>query len=155
VVSSNAKTVDAYIQALPEDRKEALKTIRKVILKNLPKGFEEGMLYGMPAYYVPLKEYPDTYNGQPIGIAAFASQKNYIALYLYIYHDQKVHDWFIREYKAAGKKPDVGKSCVRIKTLDDLPLDLLAETIGLMDKREFIRTYEREREELSAYKKRR
>jgi hypothetical protein len=130
MVSSNAKTVDKYIAGLPEDRRKEIKTVRNLILKHLPKGYEEGM-FGMIGYYVPLEDYPDTYNGQPLWIAGLAAQKNYNSLYLMaVYGNTKIEKWFKEKYKQSGKRLDMGKSCVRFKKAEDLPLELIAETIA-------------------------
>ena len=143
MVSSDAATVDEYIKSLPDERREAIKGLRKVILDNLPKGYKEGMLWGMITYYIPLKDYPNTYNRQPLGYAALASQKNYNSLYLLtVYGDPKTEKWFKAQYKASGKKLDMGKSCVHFKKLDDLPVDLIAETIARTPKDAYIKRYE-------------
>lgn len=148
MVSSNAKTVDEYLASLPEDRMEAISKVRQVILENLPEGYEEGMQYGMIGYYVPLEDYPETYNGQPLGVIALASQKNYMSLYLMaVYGDSRREKAFVKRYKASGKKLDMGKSCVRFKTLDDLPLDLVADTVAAMPVEMFIGEYEESRKQ--------
>ena len=127
---SEAKTVDAYLAQLPEDRRAAISAVREVILENLPDGYEESMNWGMIAYEVPLSTYPDTYNGQPLAYAALASQKNHMAVYLSgIYMDQKAREKFERDYRATGKRIDVGKSCVRFRKLEDLPLPVIGEAI--------------------------
>lgn len=132
MVSSKAATVEGYLNELPEDRREAISAVRQVILDNLPAGYEEGMLYGMIAYYIPLKDFPDTYNGQPLGHVGLASQKNYMALYLNsVYSDAAAEKWFRERYQASGKKLDMGKSCVRFKKLADLPLELVGETVAM------------------------
>jgi hypothetical protein len=98
---------------------------------NLPAGFEEGMAYGMIGWYVPLETFADTYNGQPLGLAALASQKNHMSLYLNnVYGDPATEAWFRARWAATGKKLDMGKSCVRFRRLDDLPLDVIGETIA-------------------------
>ena len=143
MVSSAATTVEEYLKELPADRREAIETVRRVVMDNLPGGYEEGMQYGMIGYYIPLVEYPDTYNGQPLTIAALASQKNYMSLYLMaIYSDPRLEKKFTEDYKASGKKMDVGKSCVRFKTIDDLPLDVVAETIAAVPVDQYIGIYE-------------
>lgn len=148
MVSSQAETVKQYLDELPADRRQAIETVREVILKNLPEGYEEGMLYGMIGYYIPLEEYPDTYNGQPLGIAALASQKNYMSLYLTaIYSEPNLEKNFTEKYKASGKKMDVGKSCVRFKSIDDLPLDVVAETIAAVPVDQYIGIYEEGRKQ--------
>jgi hypothetical protein len=143
MVSSRAETVDKYLATLPPDRRAALETIRNVIRKNLPRGFEEGMQYGMIGYYVPLSRYPTTYNGQALGAAALASQKGHMSLYLMsVYGDPKLKAWFEDAYRAAGKKLDMGKSCVRFKKVEDVPLDVIGEVIARLDVDRFIATYE-------------
>ena len=115
---SDAKTVKEYLDSVPEDRRKAISAVRKVILKNLPKGYEETMNWGMISYDVPLEIYPDTYNGKPLMYAALASQKNHMAVYLTgIYMSEKSLKDFETAYKATGKRYDVGKSCVRFKKL--------------------------------------
>ena len=129
MVSSAAKTVDAYLKELPRDRRAAIAKVRALVKKHLPRGFVEGMGYGMITYSVPLKVFSDTYNGQPLGVIALASQKQYMALYLSVYQDRALERWFRAAYKESGKKLDMGKSCVRFRTLDDLPLDVIAEAV--------------------------
>lgn len=136
---SEAKTVDAYLAQLPEDRRAAISAVREVILENLPHGYEESMNWGMIAYEVPLSTYPDTYNGQPLAYAALASQKNHMAVYLSgIYMDQKAREKFERDYRATGKRIDVGKSCVRFRKLEDLPLPVIGEAIAYLPADEFV-----------------
>ncbi len=148
MVSSKAETVQEYLETLPADRREAIETVRQVVLANLPEGYEEGMQYGMIGYYIPLDEYPDTYNGQPLGVAALASQKNYMALYLAaIFSEPQAEKKSFEGYKASGKKMDVGKSCVRFKSIDDLPLDVVAETIAAIPVDMYIGIYEEGRKQ--------
>jgi uncharacterized protein YdhG (YjbR/CyaY superfamily) len=142
-MQSKAETVDEYIAGLPEDRREQISVVRRAILDNLPEGIEETMNWGMISYEVPLEDYPDTYNGQPLMYAALASQKNHMAVYLTgIYSDEKLRDDFIESYKQSGKKLDMGKSCVRFKQIDDLPVFLIGKAIGAVAKDEFIAHYE-------------
>jgi hypothetical protein len=104
------------------------------------------MNWGMLSYEVPLSRYADTYNGQPLPYAALASQKRYMSLYLNsVYGDPATERWFTDRYEASGKRLDMGKSCVRFKHLDDLPLDLIAETIARTPVDDFIRRYETSR----------
>lgn len=136
---SEAKTVDEYISALPEDRRQAILIVRQVILENLPQGFEETMNWGMISYQVPLSTYPDTYNGQPLMLAALASQKNHMAVYLTgIYTSEGSYKKFEEEYKTTGKRFDVGKSCVRFRKLDDLPLPLIGKVIASLGVNELV-----------------
>jgi hypothetical protein len=146
MVSSDAKTVEEYLETLPEDRREAISAIREVILANLPEGYEENMNWGMISYEIPLSRYPKTYNKQPLGVAALASQKNYMSLYLMtVYGDKDTEAWFHGRYRASGKKLDMGKSCVRFRRLDDLPLDLVGETIRRVSVDKYIERYEQAR----------
>jgi len=136
---SQATTVEGYLAELPADRRAALATVREVISRHLPEGYDEVMRWGMITYEIPLATYPDTYNKQPLMYAALASQKNYMAVYLLgIYVDDAVRAKFERDYKATGKRLDVGSSCVRFKSLDDLPLELIGPAIALFKPREFI-----------------
>ncbi len=128
---SEATTAEQYLAELPDDRREAIEAVRAVILANLPAGYEEAMNWGMITYQIPLETYPDTYNKQPLMFAALASQKNYMAVYLTgIYVSEEARDEFEKAYRATGKRFDVGKSCVRFRKLDDLPLDLIGQTIA-------------------------
>jgi hypothetical protein len=114
-------------------------SVRRTILANLPVGYEEAMNWGMITYQVPLARYPHTYNGQPLAYAALASQKNHMAVYLTgIYADDAIRERFEAAYRATGKRYDVGKSCVRFRKLDDLPLDLIGESIALCGVDEFV-----------------
>ena len=142
MVTSDARTPDEYIAALPDDRREAVGAVRDVVRDNLPAGFEEGMLYGMIGWYIPLERFPNTYNGQPLGLAALASQKNYMSLYLNsVYGDPRTEAWFKDRYEASGKRLNMGKSCVRFRRLDDLPLDVIADTIARVDLESFVASY--------------
>jgi Domain of unknown function (DU1801) len=136
------RTPDEYIASLPEGRREAIATVRDVVRRNLPPGFEEGMSYGMIAWYVPLERFPDTYNGQPLGLASLANQKNYMSLYLLnVYGDPETERWFKERYAAAGKRLNMGKSCVRFTKLEDLPLDVIGETIARADLNRYLARY--------------
>ncbi len=143
---SNAATVDQYLSELPDDRLEAIEAVRDVILDNLPEGFEEAMNWGMITYQVPLSRYPDTYNKQPLMMAALASQKNHMAVYLTgVYADEASRTKFRTAYQATGKRLDMGQSCVRFRKLDDLPLELIGEAIAEHSVDEFIALNERVR----------
>ena len=138
-MQSNAKTVEKYISELPDDRKEAITIVRNAIVENLPDGYEEAMNWGMITYQVPLKTYPDTYNKKPLMYAALASQKNHMAVYLsgiYMYEDARKK--FEAAYKATGKRFDAGKSCIRFRKLDDLPVELIGKSIASIQVEELI-----------------
>ena len=138
-MQSDATTVREYLDSLPDDRRKALAKVRTVIRRNLPKGIVETMNWGMITYEVPLRTYPDTYNGQPLAYAALASQKNHMAVYLMgIYGSEDLRARFEDAYRATGKRMDVGKSCVRFRTLDDLPLDVIGEAVGALTLDEFL-----------------
>ena len=143
---SKAETVDGYLAELPEDRRAAISAVRQVVLENLPQGYEEMMQFGMIGYVIPLERYPVTYNGQALQYAALASQKNYMSLYLMnVYSDEAVERWFVDRYKDSGKRLDMGKACVRFKSLQDLPIDLVGEAIALTPVDRFIERYEMSR----------
>lgn len=146
MVKSDASTVADYLESLPEDRRKAMSEVRKVIKKNLPKGYQECMAWGMIGYVVPLKRYSETHNGEPLLIAALGSQKNYMAIYLMCTYGDKASDkWFRDRYKASGKKLDMGKSCVRFKKVEDLPLDLIGEAVARVSVEKYIEFYEKAR----------
>jgi uncharacterized protein YdhG (YjbR/CyaY superfamily) len=141
-MQSKATTVKQYLAELPKDRREAISAVRNEILARLPKGYEEAMNWGMITYQVPLETFPDTYNKQPLMYAALASQKNHMAVYLMgIYMSDEARQDFEAQYKATGKRFDVGKSCVRFKKLDDLPLDLIGDAIAAQAVDEFVNCY--------------
>lgn len=146
MVKSNAATIEEYLADLPDDRRAAISAVRDVVLANLPPGYDESIQFGMIGYSIPLARYPKTYNKQPLSYAALASQKNHMAIYLNsVYADSDTEDWFAKRYLATGKRLDMGKSCVRFKRLDDLPLDLIGEVIAKTSVDEFIACYERAR----------
>jgi uncharacterized protein YdhG (YjbR/CyaY superfamily) len=127
----SATTVAQYLASLPADRRQALTAVRSEILKNLPEGYEEGIHFGMIGYCIPLARFPDTSNGQPLMLAALASQKQHMSVYLTaLYNDPKLAAWFQKAYAATGKKLDMGKSCVRFKSLDGLPVELIGEAVS-------------------------
>ncbi len=136
---SSAATIELYMDELSGDRRIAIESVRNVIRKNLPEGYEEVMNWGMITYQVPLDIYPDTYNGKPLMYAGLASQKNHMAVYLTgIYMDDKIKRKFEAAYRVTGKRYDVGKSCVRFRRLEDLPLELIGESIALLGVNEFV-----------------
>ncbi len=142
MVSSAATTVGAYLASLPPDRRAAVETVRGVVNRNLPVGFVEGMQSGMIGWAVPLARFPDTYNKQPLGIAALASQKGYLSLYLMAVYDGEHEAWFREEYARSGKRLDMGTSCVRFKTADDLPLELIGRTVARVSPAQLIARHE-------------
>lgn len=143
-----ADSPEDYIAQLPAERKEVVSRIRKTILENLPKGFEEQISYGMLGYAVPHSKYPDGYHCDPklpLPFMNLASQKNYVALYHSgIYANPKLYDWFVAEYpKYCRRKLDMGKSCIRFKAMDDIPYELIGELSRKMTADEWIALYEK------------
>ena len=131
MVKSAASTPAAYLASLPPERRTVVAAVRSVIRKHLPKGYVESMNWGMLAYEIPLARYPNTYNKQPLMYLALASQKNGYALYLTSVSSNKaLMSKLSAAYKAAGRKLDMGKGCLRFKTLEELPLDVVAEMVA-------------------------
>lgn len=143
---SKATSVAEYLNELPADRRAVVSAVRDLVKKNLPKGYDESMLWGMISYTVPLKRLPDTYNKQPLCYISLAAQKNYYALYLMsAYTSPQAGKSFREAYEATGKKLDMGQSCVRFKSLDDLPLELIAKTVAATTVDEWIQVYVKSR----------
>jgi len=147
-MQSKATTPDAYIAELPAERQEAMKKLRAVIRKNLPKGFKEGMGYGMMGYSIPHSIYPAGYHCDPklpLPFMSIASQKNFIAVYhMGIYAKPDLYKWFVEAHaKASPKKLDMGKSCIRYKKPDDIPYELIGELASKMTPQDWISTYEK------------
>lgn len=144
---SKASTPDEYVAELSEERANAVQKLRKIIMRNLPPGFQETMNYGMIGYVVPHSIYPDGYHCSPefpLPFLNIASQKNFIALYhMGIYADEKLLNWFTTEYpKYVKTKLDMGKSCIRFKKIDQIPYDLIAELVQKMSVQDWIDRYE-------------
>lgn len=142
-----ANSIEDYISQVPEERQATLKKLRKTIKDNLPKGFEEGMQYKMPSYYVPHRLYPNGYHctpSEPLPFMSFASQKNSVNFYhMGIYSNPELYEWFVSEYpKHCKRKLDMGKSCIRFKNLDEIPFDLIGKLCQKMTVNEWITIYE-------------
>ncbi|MFO1076271.1 MAG: DUF1801 domain-containing protein [Planctomycetota bacterium] len=148
-MQSKAKTVAEYLASLPGDRREAIASVRGVILKHLDKEYAEDMSYGMIGYHVPLSIYPPGYHCNPqqgLPFAGLASQKNYMSLYLMgLYEGTEEEGWFRAAWKATGKKLDMGKCCIRFKRVEDLALDVIAEAVRRMPAKRWIGVYEQAR----------
>ena len=143
MVSSAAKTVDAYLAELPPERREVVSTVRGVVNAHMPPGYEETMNWGMISWQIPLARYPDTYNKQPLAYVALAAQKNNYALYLVAVYADGEQERKLRAGAASmGKKLDMGKSCVRFKHPDDLPLAAIGELIASMPVEAYIANHE-------------
>ncbi|MEA5406023.1 DUF1801 domain-containing protein [Arcicella sp. DC2W] len=146
-MQSNAQTPDQYLDELPEDRKIAISNLRKVILENLPEGFQETMSYGMIGYVVPHSLYPSGYHctpNLPLPFLSIASQKNFIAVYhMLVYSEPTINEWFVNEFPKHSKaKLDMGKSCIRFKKLDQIPFELIGELASKVTVDEWIKIYE-------------
>ena len=145
-MKSKATTVAEYLASLPEDRRKVVSKVRSVIRKHLPKGYKENIGWGAITYEIPLTRLPDTYNGQPLCYAALAAQKNYYALYLMgPYGDPKQRATLEDAFQKAGKKLDMGKSCVRFKDVDDIPLPAIGKLIASVPAEKWIAMYEASR----------
>ena len=143
-----ASTPEEYIQNLPEDRISPVGKIRQIILKNLPKGFEEGIGYGMLSYHVPKTIYPAGYHCDtklPLPFMNVASQKNFVALHhMGMHANPELLEWFVTEYpKHSSKKLDMGKSCVRFKKMEDIPFELIGELVTKMSVQDWVDLYEK------------
>ncbi len=148
-MQSKAKSPQAYIDSLPQDRKRAIGELRRVIRQNLPKGFSEEMQYGMLGYVIPHSLYPDGYHcdpNQPLPFMCIASQKNYIAVYhMGVYADKNLLSWFTSEYRKQSKaKLDMGKSCIRFKNMDQIPFKLIGELAAKITPQDWIAVYEKQ-----------
>ncbi len=146
-MQSQTKTAEDYLKEIPSERLEAFANLRNTILKNIPKGFEECMSYGMIGYVVPHKLYPAGYHCDPkipLPFVSIASQKNFIALYhMGIYADADLLAWFVNEYpKHCKTKLDMGKSCIRFKKPDDIPFKLIGELLKKITVKDWIARYE-------------
>lgn len=143
MATSKASTVEQYLDELPPERREVVSKVRELVRRNLPTGYNETMSWGMISYGLPLSRYRSTYNGQPLAYLSLAAQKNYYALYLMGAYMDPVQAKQLREaFKREGKKMDMGKSCLRFKTLEDLPLDALARLIASTPPEKLIAQYE-------------
>lgn len=145
-MAAKEKTIEQYLNELSPDRIQIIEGLRKIIKKNIPQGFEECMNYGMISYVVPHKLYPNGYHckpGLPLPFVSIASQKNFIAIYhMGIYADAKLLNWFTTEYpKHCKTKLDMGKSCIRFKKIDDIPLKLIGELMQKMNVQAWIDLY--------------
>lgn len=142
-MGSDVSTVQEYLDNLEPDRREVVSAVREVINDAMPDGYEEGIAYGMIGWSIPLERYPDTYNGQPLGYVALAAQKRYYSLYLNAVYAGSVDEAeFRRRWEASGRKLDMGKSCLRFRKLEDLDLDLIAETVAGTPLDAYIARYE-------------
>ena len=142
-MSSKAATVADYLAELPPDRRAEIETVRKLVNKALPAGYVEGMNWGMITWEVPLELSGPTYNGRPLAYAALAAQKNANSLYLNcVYASEDRTERLKAAASADGKKLDMGKSCIRFKRADQLPLDVIRHEVASTSPEEFVAIYE-------------
>lgn len=147
-MQSKAVTPNQYVAELPDERRQAIENLRIVVKNNLPAGFEEVMSYGMLGYVVPHSIYPNGYHcnpKDPLPFFAVASQKNSINIYhMAMYMDKNLYDWFVTEYaKHSSKKLDIGKSCVRFKKTEDIPIELIGALVSKITTNDWIAMYEK------------
>ncbi len=146
-MQSKAATVAEYLASLPTDRRTAIELVRSVILENLDRDYEESMQWGMISYYVPHRVFPAGYHcdpTQPLPFAALASQKNYMAVYLMAnYVGGSEEGWFRKAWEKTGKKLDMGKCCVRFKSIDHVALDVIGEAVRRVPASKYIEFYQR------------
>lgn len=141
MVSTSTTTATDYLASLPQDRREVISAVRELILRNLPEGYQETINWGMLSYEVPLETYPDTYNKKPLSYVGLAAQKNYNSLYLMsVYQDPADYQELMEAFARMGVKPDMGKSCIRFKKLDQMPLEKIARLIAKTSVRDFVAT---------------
>lgn len=144
-MKSNAKTVKEYLASLPEDRRAGIEAVRKVILKNLDKDYEEGMMWGMIGYAVPHRVWPLGYHcdpEKPLMMCSLASQKNVLTFYLMsVYGDKAERAWFEKAWKATGKKLDMGGCCIRFKTVEHAALDVIGEAVRRVPAKAYVENY--------------
>ncbi len=139
-------TVAAYLKQVPAGQRDAVTKLRALIRRNLPEGYQEAMNWGAITYQVPLERCPDTYNGQPLCYVALAAQKHYLSLYLMtVYGDPAAKKQLESAFKSAGKKLDMGKACLRFRSLDDLPLDAIRRIIAATPVDRYVAAYEKSR----------
>ena len=142
MAANDTSAVREHLAGIDPTRRKDIQRVRAVIRENLPAGFEETVDFGMLAYVVPLDVLPDTYNGHPLQLAALAAQKNYNSLYLLgVYSDPATTAWFQQAFARSGKKLDMGKSCVRFRRADDLPLDVVGAAIGRFPLNDYVERY--------------
>ena len=146
MVTSNAKTVAEYLAELPPERRVVIAEVREKILENLPSGYVETMNWGMISYEIPLEDYPNTYNGQPLNYVGLAAQKRHYAVYMNgVYQDPQQEEILREGFEKIGMKPDMGKSCVRFRKLENIPLEVISELVASTPPEKLIALYEETR----------
>jgi len=146
MVQSKAATVADYLKELPPERRKVVAALRRLIRAHLPRGYQERMSWGVISYQVPLKRFPDTYNGHPLTYVGLAARKNAYSLYLMaVYQNPNKAAELAQAFAKAGKKLDMGKSCVRFRSLDELPLDAIAQSVAAVPVDTYVDWYQRSR----------
>ena len=149
--TGTATTVSDYLKQLPPERRAVVAKLRRLIRAHLPEGYKEGVNWGTITYSVPLTRLPDTYNGQRLCYAAIGATKHHYSLYLMsVYGDSQRAKWMADEFRKRGKRLDKGKSCVRFKSLEDLPLDVIGEAIASVSMDRYIAIYNSSRRKAPA-----
>jgi hypothetical protein len=151
--AANVKTPAQYVASLPADRAKTIATVRALVNKHIPRGYDERLIWGTIGWTIPLSRYPDTYNQQPICYVALASQKNYCSLYLMgAFWSASQLAQLKAAFKAARKKLDMGKCCVHFQSPDDLPLPAIGKLISAISSAKWIEMYEQSRSKTKAGK---
>ena len=149
-----ALTVNQWLESVPAERRDAINAVRDAVNKHLPQGYEETVDWGMLAWVVPLATLPNTHNGHPLMLAALGAHKKLMTIYLMsVYGDPKIRREFESAYKRTGKKLNMGGSCVHFKKLDDLPLDVVGNTISRVELDQYVERYEHSRAKVNPKKK--
>jgi len=150
---SHVKTPVQYIASLPADRARTIATVRALVNKHIPHGYDECLVWGTIGWAIPLSRYPDTYNKQPLCYVALASHKNYCTLYLfgaYTSGNGSQLEQLKAAFQSAGKKLDMGKCCVHFQSPDDLPLEAIGRLISAISSEHWIAIYEQSRSRTKA-----
>ena len=135
-------TVAEYVAGLPDDRRATISKLRALLNRRMPKGYRESMGFGAINWSIPLETFPDTYNGEPLCYAALSARKNYCSLYLMgAYGSATERRRLEQGFRRAGKKLEMGKSCVRFRSLDDLPLDAIGDSIARLTPAKYLAAY--------------
>lgn len=146
MANSNSKTVEEYIQELPEYRRETIKEMRQLILDNIPEGYDETISWGMINYEIPLEKYPDTYNNQPLTYVGLSARDNDNALYLMaVYQDEDLQDWLEEQFEKENKEMHMDRTALKFHNINDLPLEAIAEIISRFSPDDYIEAYEEKR----------
>ena len=146
MASSSATTVAQYLAELPPERRAVVSRVLDVVRANMPAGYQESIGWGMICWSIPLSRYPDTYNKQPLGYVCLAAQKHYYVLHMTaLYMDPERGAEFVRDFEATGRKLDMGKGCVRFRTVEALPLDVVGRSVARTTPEDYIAMYERAR----------